>query len=296
MSFSQSQQAFGPQQQQTRSPVTQDFQHLTAFSPPGSTPLYKNALVQPTTIYILPNGTFSYLQPPLVSSIHLTVPRSAADTTALRAAQTFYAQNSFAIAITTISFFTTWTINDIFKPSEFITRLAILYGPPTNPGGGNAELAAVLSMPNLRNLRLIFQDYEFKGLGPYRWLRPSISVIMSLKTNPNLNLKLQLQNSSLGPEGRPEDIDADDVAHLEDITNYLDPPTEEEERIYGESRRIIASYKGPFSSHVSILREYGWSGWDSLRVVREVAARLRVRDWVDEGRVESLGGVDVEMT
>lgn len=109
-------------------------------------------------------------------------------------------------------------------------------------------------------------------------------------------MKLQLQNSSVGPDGRAEDIDVDDISKLEDITSFLEPPTEEEERVYGECRRIIDAYRGPCSSGVSISREYGWNAANREKVVGEVAGKMGVRERFEEGRVESGDGVDVEMT
>lgn len=184
MNFSKSQQVLDPQQPQTQSQATRNLQWPTSLPSEELASLNQITLVQCTTIYILLKGTISHLQPSLSTTVHLAIPHYPIDTAAIHAAQTFYAQNSFAISITILPLFTTCTISNILKSSSLITRLAILCGPRTNPGGGNAELATVLSMPNLRSLRLIFQDYEFKGLGPYRWLRPSIRVIMELKTNP----------------------------------------------------------------------------------------------------------------
>jgi hypothetical protein len=238
MSLGQSQQYFGQQQQvHAVASGTVDRQYLSTLPPAERAASYQRSLVQPTAIYIMPDGTFSKLQAPLISSVLLTLPQSQSDTLAFEAARIFYSQNEFAVAISTIPSFIPWSVSNSFKPSDMITRLTVLCGPPTNPGGGNAELRPLLSMPNLRILRLIFQDYQFKGIGPARWLRPSIGVIMEFKTRRGLNMRLQLQSISIGPDGKPEDIDVEDV-ELKDITSYLQPPTVEEERAVAESRRI----------------------------------------------------------
>ena len=288
MEFSQSRQAFNKGKQvQTQALGTSDRQQLVAH--------LQRSLVQNSTIYILPDGTFSKLQPTLLSSIHLTTSLDQDDILVLEAAQTFYSQNEFAMSISTIPDFVSWTTSNIFKPSDVITRLAILYGPPTNPGGGNTQLKPLLSLPSLRTLRLIFQDYPFKGLGPHLWLRPSIGAIVELQARPGLSLTLQLQRSSRGPDGKPEDIDADDHGALEDITLYLQPPTAEEERAVTESRMVIDRYRGPQSSHVNILVECGWSAEDSSRVVHELSPRVAVRYWMEKERLNSLASQDVEM-
>lgn len=296
MAFSQSQQAFGPTKQvQSQPPATFSRQQLATLHPADRAALYQRCLVQRNTIYILPDGTFSKLQDPLINSIHLTTPLHPGDVLGLEAAQAFYSLNEFAIAISTIPNFVSWIVNNSFKPSDTITRLAILYGPPTNPGGGNTELRPLLSMPNICSLRLIFQDYQFKGLGPHCWLRPSIGVIIELRLRSGLDLTLQLQHSSRGPDGKPEDIDSNNPG-LEDITKYLQPPTVEEERTVMESRRVIELYPGPQSSYVNILVECGWSMEDSNRVILDLSPRVVVRDWMEKERLNWLASQDVEMS
>jgi hypothetical protein len=291
MSFSQTQQAFTQQQIPPNTSGIIDRQHLTALQSASRTSILVNCLVQPTPIYILPNGSFSKLQGP--SAIHLTNPQSQNDAIAQEATQIFYSLNEFAVSITTLSSFLSWTTNAI-KPSTFITRLAVLYGPPTSPGGGNTELRGLIELPNLRSLRLIFQDYEFKGFGPYSWLRPNISTISSLAILPNLSLKLQLVICSRGPDSAPEDIDTDDE-RMKDVTSYLIVPTEQEERIVEESFRVCREYKGPRSSHEGILVEMGWSDRDAAWVVWELRARVEVKRWWEEEK-RVAGAMDVEMS
>jgi hypothetical protein len=294
MAFSQSQQAFGPQAQSIpTAPIGR--QQLEALPPADRAALYQRYLVQGNTVFILQDGTLSRLQAPLLSSVHLTTPLHQGGTLALAAAHVFYVRNEFALSISTIPNFVPWIVGNTYKPSDLITRLAILYGPPTNTGGGNTELRPLLSMPNLRSLRLIFQDYPFKSLGPHFWLRPSIGAIMELTGRLGLDLKLQLQNDSNGFDGKPEDIDADDQAKLEDITKYLQPPTEEDEKMVAECQRIVGLYQGPRSNHVHILEECGWSAKDSNWVIFGLSRRVAVRDWIEEARLDMLASQDVEM-
>jgi hypothetical protein len=91
----------------------------------------------------------------------------------------------------------------------------------------------MLELPNLRNLLLVFQGYEFKGFGPSCWLRPSISFISSLSSLPNLSLKLQRANASRRLDAEPNDIDVD-RDELKDITVFVKEPTAEEERVVRE--------------------------------------------------------------
>jgi hypothetical protein len=102
------------------------------------------------------------------------------------------------------------------------------------------------------------------------------------------------QNMSRGPYGTPGDIDADN-ASLEDVTNYLEPPTVEEERIVQESRRIIDPYRGYLPSHVGILMEIGWTAEQSEWVFYELSSRVAVRNWVQQEQLDRLASQDVEM-
>jgi hypothetical protein len=292
MSFSQSQQTFTQQsQQRLQSSISGTTDHRT-LPQNERTAFFQRALVQPTTIYILPNGTFSKLEAHVATSLHLTTPHSANDTLAHSAAFIFYTHNTFAISITLLHHFATWTINHTFKPSHFITRLVVLYGPPTNPGGGNEELSCLLQLSNLRNLRLIFQDYEFKGLGPHYWLRPSLSVISSLASLPYLNLEIQRAICSRGLEAQPEDIDAED-RNLVDVTDYLKEPTEEEERAVREMYRVVKEYHGPRADFQGILVEMGWSERMAALVVKRWSPRVAVKGWREEERRRGLGEVEM---
>ncbi|KAH8773153.1 hypothetical protein F5882DRAFT_464950 [Hyaloscypha sp. PMI_1271] len=296
MNFSQSQQGCSQRQQfqsqqaftQSYTPPTVDRQHLMTLPPASRSAFFHNILVQTTAIYILPNGSFSKLQDWVASSIHLTHPNSQKDTFAFEAAQIFYSLNEFAISITTLPHFISWTINNVLKPSLLITRLAVLYGPPTNPGVGNEELSGILELPSLRNLRLIFQDYEFKGFGPSRWLRPDISVISSLSSLPNLSLKLQRANTSRGLDAVPDDIDVD-RDELKDITVFLKEPTAEEERMVWEMYRVVSEYAGPRASFVGILTEMGWNDRVAEHVVEELSPRVGVKEWLAEERDVEMG-------
>jgi hypothetical protein len=257
--------------------------------PPASrSAFFHNILVQTTAIYILPDGSFSKLQDWVASSIHLTYPNSQKDTFAFEAAQTFYSLNEFAISITTLPHFISWTIKNVLKPSLLITRLAVLYGPPTNPGVGNEALSGILELPSLRDLRLVFQDYEFKGFGPSRWLRPSISVISSLSSLPSLSLKLQRANTSRGLDAEPGDIDID-RDELKDVTVFLKEPTAEEERMVREMYRVVTEYAGPRASFVGILTEMGWNDRVAEHVVGELSPRVGVKGWLVEERDVEMG-------
>lgn len=295
MSLSQSQQTFTQQSQQrlqSSIPGTTDYQTLRTLPQNERAGFFQRALVQPPTIYILPNGSFSKLEAHVATSLHLTNPHSANDTLAHEAAFIFYTHNSFAIPINLLHYFATWTINNTFKPSHFITRLVVLYGPPTNPGGGNEELRCLLQLSNLRNLRLIFQDYEFKGLGPHYWLRPSLSVISSLASLPYLNLELQCAICLHDLEAQPEDIDTEDT-HLVDVTDYLKEPTEEEERVVKEMYRVVREYRGPRASFEGILMEMGWSEEIAGLVVNRWSPRVAVKGWREEERRRGLGEVEM---
>jgi hypothetical protein len=295
MSFSQSQQTFTQQSQQqlqSSTPRTTDYQHLRTLPQNERVAFFQRALVQPTTIYILPNGSFSKLEAHVATSLHLTTPQSANATLAHEASFIFYTLNAFAISITLLPHLTTWTINNTFKPSLLITRLVVLYGPPTNPGGGNEELSCLLQLPNLRGLRLVFQDYEFKGLGPHYWLRPSLSVILPLASLPHLRLKLQRAVCSRGLDAQPEDIDTED-RNLVDVTDYLREPTKEEERVVKEMYRVVGEYKGPRASFEGILTEMGWSGEMAGLVVDQLSPRVAVKGWREEERRRGLGEVEM---
>jgi hypothetical protein len=46
--------------------------------------------------------------------------------------------------------FVAWKVGSYFRPSDLVTWLTVLYGPPEAPGGGNSALAPMLSMPRFR--------------------------------------------------------------------------------------------------------------------------------------------------
>ena len=150
----------------------------------------------------------------------------------------------------------------------------------------------MLQLSNLRNLRLIFQDYEFKGLGPHYWLRPSLSVISSLASLPYLNLELQCAICLHDLEAQPEDIDTEDT-HLVDVTDYLKEPTEEEERVVKEMYRVVREYRGPRASFEGILMEMGWSEEIAGLVVNRWSPRVAVKGWREEERRRGLGEVEM---
>lgn len=307
MAFNQSQQFFSQSQQSYSQaqqvpwipPQAPSRQQLATLSPADREAIYGNILLQSKAIHFLPNETLSNLHGYVVNSIPLIQPLHDGDTMAIEAARVFYSQNEFVISITTITNFINWTVGNTFKPSDMITRLAVRYGDPHSPGGGNSELKPLLSMPNLLSIRLIFQDYPRHSKtpgpsGPYAYLRPSIGDIMLLKNRQRLNLQLQLKYGCKLP-GKPEDIDPDDV-DLQDIMIFLQPPSTEEARIIAESHKIWRRYTGPASYCVSALVESGWSWEDGERVVLELWVREAVQDWIEQERLNALESQDIEMS
>lgn len=294
MDFRQSKQVFSQtQQSQTSTADLLERQHLATLLPARRASLFQQFLVQQTPIHILADGSFCKLEEPLISSIQLISPLQEADSLAVEAAQTFYSYNEFAISVSTIPKFVAWSVGNAYLPSNIITRLVAFYGSPFDSKEGDNEIMLLLSMPALRNLRLVFQDYKFKGPEPN--IRPSLKTIMLLKAHPNLHLTLQVRKAGHGlfsEEAYVQDIDME----LEDITVYLQPPTIEEERAVMESRAIIANYKGGAAYHVTILMESGWSWEYSEKVVHELSWRVRVMEWLEQDRLEMLASQDVEMT
>jgi hypothetical protein len=274
MDFRQSKQALGPtQQSQTSTAGLLERQHLAALLPAKRASLFQQFLVQQTPIHILANGSFCKLEEPLVSSIQLISPLQEADSLSIEAAQTFYSCNEFVISVSTIPKFVAWNVGNSYRPSNIIARLVAFYGSPFDSNEGDSEIMPLLSMPALRNLRLVFQDYKFKGPGPN--IRPSLKTIMLLKARPNLHLTLQVRKAGQGlfsEEAYVQDIDME----LEDITVYLQPPAIEEEKAVMESRAIIQRYKGGASYHVTILMESGWSWEYSEKVVHELSCRVQL--------------------
>jgi hypothetical protein len=195
--------------------------------------------------------------------------------------------------VSTIPKFVAWSVGNAYRPSNIITRLVAFYGSPLDSKEGDNEIMQLLSMPALQSLTLVFQDYKFKGPGPN--IRPSLKALMSLKARPNLHLTLQARKAGYGlfsEEAYVQDVDME----LEDITAYLQPPTIEQERAVMESRAVIANYKGGVSYHVTILMESGWSWEYSEKVVHELSWRVRIKEWLEQDRLEMLESQDVEMT
>lgn len=165
-----------------------------------------------------------------------------------------------------------------FRPSDLVTRLAVLYGPSRDPGGGNAELQPLLSMPRLSSVRLVFQDYSAKGLGVGSYLRPSAWMVIELKKRTSLKLQLKLG----GYRPLEEDVDTEP---LQDITNYLDPLTVVEKSVVESSREVVKHYRGVSASIPNILRENGWSNETSCRIL-ELYSREVILGWMEEQRLE----------
>jgi hypothetical protein len=293
MDFHQSKHVFSQtQQSQTSTAGLLERQNLAALLPAKRAPLFEQFLVQKAPIHILADGSFCKLEEPLVSSIQLISPLQETDSLSIEAAQTFYSCNEFVISVSTIPKFVAWSVGNAYRPSNIITRLVAFYGSPFDSKGDN-EIMLLLSMPALRNLRLVFQDYKFKGPGPN--IRPSLEAIMLLKARSNLHLTLQVRKAGHGlfsEEAYVQDMDME----LEDITVYLEPPTIEAERAVMESRAIIVNYKGGAAYHVTILMESGWSWEYSEKVVHELSWRVRIKEWLEQDRLEMLALQDVEMT
>jgi len=272
-------------------------EQLAALSPPQRVAFYEQTLVQRKTIHILSDGTFSKLEDQLMSAWQLTVPTHESDTIAAEAAQIFYSRNEFAVAIGTVPNFVAWQIGSYFRPSDLVTRIAVLYGPPDEPGGGNAELLPLLSIPRLRSARLVFQDHTAKGKrGATAYLRPSACVIMELKEQRALTLTLQLKpckNWQLELNCNPPEDD-EDTEPRRGITNYLSPLTAAEEQLVDSSRRIWGQYRGPCSFIASALMESGWSTEASYGIL-DLYERESIPRWVEEQRLEILATQDVEM-
>jgi hypothetical protein len=294
MEFRQSKQAFNETlPSQTSTAGLLERQHLATLLPANRASLFQQFLVQQTPIHILADGSFCKLKEPLISSIQLLSLLHEADTLAIEAAQTFYSCNEFVISVSTIPRLVAWSVGNAYRPSNIITRLVAFYGSPFDRKEGDNEIMLLLSMQALRNLRLVFQDYKFKGPGPN--IRPSLKAILLLKTRPNLQLTLHVRKAGqrlFSEEAYVQDIDME----LEDITMYLERPSIEEERAVMESRTIIQKYKGGASYHVRILMESGWSWEYSEKVVHELSWRVRIREWLEQDRLETLASQDVEMT
>jgi hypothetical protein len=80
----------------------------------------------------------SKLEERVRASMQLAVPEVPGDTIGVEATSVFYAENEFAISIESVPSFVSCTVNSFFRPSDLVARVAVLYGPPTSPGGGAA--------------------------------------------------------------------------------------------------------------------------------------------------------------
>ena len=283
--YSQTQTQAQPHDVATLEIVRQQLAHLPAAHRAA---FYERSLVQNGAIRISQDGTFSILEEQLAILWQLTIPTThPEDTIATESAQVFYSRNEFAVPIAAIPSFAAWRVGGAFKPSDLITGLVVQYGPPTAPGGGNDELMPLLSMPRLSSVRLVFQDYEVKGLGPSSYLRPSAWAIMELKKRMAVTLQLRV-NESRKPTNEEGVV-------IRDITRFLDAPTREDEAMVEASRRTVEGYRGPSPNVRSILMQCGWS-WEDSEKVMELTNRVLIRDWVEEQRLEMLASRDVEMT
>lgn len=259
-----------------------DRQQLATLPPAQRLAFYERTLLQHTPIHILPDGTFSKLESQLALTWQLTVPTHANDTLTAEAAEVFYSRNEFAVLVGTVPSFVAWKVGGYFRPSDLVTRLTVLYGPPQAPGGGNSALAPMLSMPRLRSVRIIFRDYDCKGFGPGKYLKPSVWAILELQKLTELTLQLIGVSRNMDEEGT-----------LKDITSYLDAPTAADEADWLASQRIIEQHRGPEASYQGILQKYGWP---LDYCFEKLCTRVYVRRWAEEQRLGMLAPQDVEMT
>jgi len=196
--FSETQQFYPQAQQLNSSPPLISQQQLVVLLPSQRLALYQCSLTQQAPIYISPDGSFSNLSLTVRDSLHLL---TTSNPISKGSAQFLHNSNEIFTSISTIPV--------IFKTQiRHLTRLAILFGPPENPGGGSAELFPLLSLPSLTHPRLISQDRPFKDIGPILWLRICIAFILKQQDEKQISLCVQLKIGG-GEE-------------LEDITQFLD--------------------------------------------------------------------------
>ncbi|KAI9766151.1 MAG: hypothetical protein M1840_006718 [Geoglossum simile] len=243
---------------------------------------YEQTLVQSGAIHIMSDGTFSKLEREPALTWRLTIPTHAGDTLAAEAAQVFYSRNEFAVSVKSLYRFTASWVGSYYRPSDLVTRLAVIYGP--SPGGGNRELLYVLAMPGLYSVRLIFRDRPGKSQGASVFLRPSAWAVIELQQR--VALTLQLRKS--GSLSEHEEEDKETLAGpLEDITGFIIPPTATDAWAYECSQSIVTQYKGPMASVDNILEEGGWP-FVYTHGIGELYARLSVRRWAGDQQLEML--------
>lgn len=266
----------------------------------------KALLVQERPIHLLPRG-FSNLDQKVRNSLSLAgdVNYSRGHDTNLdvmvgkEARSVFWGMNEFLVPVGELG--QSVASGRGSSRREMVTRLGVLFGAPHETGGGNGELGGLREMSALKMLRLVFCDYRWKGFGP-DGLKSCIGDLMSLKRcNPSLTIRLQLRHidrSIREPGSPPFDVFDFNEVELKDITSWLIEPTEQEETLVKESRRVIDAYRGPSPNHITILNESGWEPRLSDWVVGELVWRCAVKRWVDEERVrEKVEGMgDVEMS
>ena len=263
-------------------------QQLAILPPAQRLALYERNL-QHTPIHISSDGRFSNLEPHLALTWQLTIPINLEDIFAAEAAEVFYSRNEFAVPIATIPSFAVWEVGNYFRPSDLVTRLAVLYGPQEGPLEGpfesrqssNSNLLPVLSMPRLRSVRLVFPEPISKGRGLLHYLYPSAWAILELQKKTELMLQTEYRDTYGALVG------------LTNVTSYLDPPTAADEAAWLEGKRIIAQYKGYRASHQGTLDECGWKYSCSME---ELSGRVNMRLWAEKQRLEMLASQDVEMT
>ena len=264
-------------------------QQLESLTGAQRAAFYEQTLVQRNPIFISPQGVLHKLEGQLSSMWQLTIPTHEHDGLAAEAAQVFYSRNEFMVSIGTVPGFVAWWVGNFFRPSDLVTRLAVLFGPPLDPGGGNGELLPLLSMPCLLNLRLIYEDYAVKGFGPYHYLRPSFGAVMELKNRAALALQLQLKNSgpvtSINGEGMVNEP-------LKDITGYLNPPTPADIQTVDAGNRALEGYRGHLADIANCLMDCGWTAVASQEFI-VLRWRVMIMEWVNEQRSVSQ---DVEMS
>lgn len=220
----------------------------------------------------------------------------------------FWGTNEFLIPVEEVGFFVASGLGQLREGWSsvgdvrgMIRRLGVLFGGPLEPGGGNGELGVLKEMRGLKELRLVFCDYRWKGFGP-NGLKNCLGDLLSVKlSNPSLTIRLQLRYIDRyipEPGSPPFDVFDFKEEELKDITSWLIEPTEHEAALVEKSRRVVDVYKGPSPNHITILNESGWDPRLSSWVVEELMWRCAVKRWIEEERARAKvkGMGDVEMS
>jgi hypothetical protein len=280
-------------------PLVTSLQQVSSLSQNDRVSIFAATLIQSKSIVIHDNGHFGELIPQVARHTHLIIPTNPLEKQiAIEAAQIFYSRNSFQIHIRIVKDLVSWIVHDVYQPSHYITNLIIIYGSSIEPGG-NEELFPTLTMPSLQNVCLVFQDFEVKGLGPSRWLRPSAYVVLRLQQRLGDGLKVLLLSGSRQIESlnerKDEALDMETLSGLKDVKEYLKPATENEKWELSQIQEINRSYTGSSPMVSSILHQAGWQGTYDIE---RLSAKVNIEQWVKEGieKFEEGDDDDIIMT